>query len=143
MQFTTLYGRNQSWVWLASIIASLALTANAAHADSTLTLNDAIARSLLRNPDLYQYRFTEEALQAQRETSALRPALAVELEVENFAGSGSTKGFDSAETTVALSSVIELGGKPQARVSFAEARIDQSEWQQQMEVVQCIAMLAS
>ncbi|MFN3236512.1 MAG: TolC family protein [Pseudomonadales bacterium] len=143
MQFTTMVRRNQPWVWLASIIASLALAVNAAHADSTLTLNDAITRSLLHNPDLYQYRFIQEALKARRQTSALRPALAIELEMENFAGSGSTKGFDSAETTVALSSVIELGGKSTARVSFAEARINQGEWQLQATTLDVLGDLTS
>src|SRR5690625_7323594 len=57
--------------------------------------------------------------------------MALDLEVENVAGSGDTQGFDTAETTVALSSVIEMGGKRQARVSYADARINQAEWEQQ------------
>tara|TARA_R110000782_G_scaffold108155_6_gene196589 strand:- start:376 stop:1581 length:1206 start_codon:yes stop_codon:yes gene_type:complete len=109
----------------------LTVTANAENTAATLTLNEALARTLAHNPQLYQYRFTKDALEAQRQTSVLRPAMALELEVENVAGSGDTQGFDTAETTVALSSVIEMGGKRQARVSYADARINQAEWEQQ------------
>lgn len=96
-----------------------------------LTLKQALTLSLAHNPQLYQYRFTREALEAEKETSALRPSLALELDLENFAGSGETKGLDTAETTLALSSVIELGDKRKARMSYAGARLDKAVWEQQ------------
>lgn len=43
------------------------------------------------------------------------------LDVENFAGSGDLKGFDAAEATFALSQVIELGDKRDARIGAAQA----------------------
>lgn len=131
MRLPAFYRSHKACLWLVLFFCSLTVTANAENTAATLTLNEALARTLARNPQLYQYRFTKEALMAQRQTSALRPAMALELEVENVAGSGDTQGFDTAETTVALSSVIELGGKRQARVSYADARINQAEWEQQ------------
>ncbi|WP_339677593.1 TolC family protein [uncultured Zhongshania sp.] len=131
MRLPTFYRCHKACLWLALFFCSLTVTANAENTAATLTLNEALARTLAHNPQLYQYRFTKDALEAQRQTSVLRPAMALELEVENVAGSGDTQGFDTAETTVALSSVIEMGGKRQARVSYADARINQAEWEQQ------------
>ncbi|AMO68369.1 aconitate hydratase 1 [gamma proteobacterium BDW918] len=143
MQLLTFYRCHKPCAWLAFLLCSLTITANAAYADTKLTLNDALARTLSNNPQLYQYRFTQEALSARRQTSALRPAMAFELEVENFAGSGSTAGFDSAETTLAISSVIELAGKRQARVSYTDARINQAEWEQQATTLDVLGELTT
>src|SRR5690554_1381376 len=143
MRLPTFYRCHKPCAWLAFLFCSLTITANAAYADATLTLNEALSRTLAHNPQLYQYRFTKDALNAQRQTRALRPALALELEVENVAGSGSNEGFDSAETTLALSSVIELGGKRQARVSYADARINQAEWEQQATTLDVLGELTA
>ncbi len=130
MRLTTYIRCSSTWLWLTISFCSLAMAANAENFSSELTLQKAVALTLTHNPQLYQYRFTNEALYAQRESSALRPALELELEVENFSGSGSNRGFDSAETTLALSSVIELGGKRQARLSYVDAQLDQAQWEQ-------------
>ncbi len=131
MRDTILYRCRSTCLWLAFLLFSTTTAVGAENTGPTLTLKKALALTLTHNPQLYQYRFSSDALNAQRQTSALRPALALELEVENFAGSGSNQGFDSAETTLALSSVVELGGKRQARLSYTDARINQVEWEQQ------------
>jgi multidrug resistance efflux pump len=48
--------------------------------------------------------------------------------VENFAGSGEFRGFDAAETTIALSQVIELGGKRLRRARVAALERDVAAW---------------
>ena len=131
MRNTLFFRCKCTWLWLAFLLCSTAPSALAENVESTLTLKKALASTLAQNPQLHQYRFTAEALSAKRQTSALRPALALELEVENFAGSGANEGFDAAETILALSSVIELGGKRQARMRYADARLNQAEWEQQ------------
>jgi len=108
MRDSILYRCRRTWLWLAFLLCSSTPALGAENAD-TLTLKKALALTLTHNPQLYQYRFSNEALNAQRQTNALRPALALELEVENFAGSGSNQGLDAAESTLALSSAIELG----------------------------------
>lgn len=130
MPHTTFNRCFNACAWLAFLVCNL-ITVNSAYAEATLTLNEALTRTLAHNPHLYQYRFTQEALNAQRQTHALRPTMNLELEVENLAGSGSNEVFDSVETTLALSSVIELGGKRQARVSYADAQINRAQWEQQ------------
>ena len=143
MRLPTFYRCHKPCAWLAFLLCCLTITANAAYVDTKLTLNKALTRTLAHNPQLYQYRFTREALNARRQTSALRPAMALELEVENFAGSGSMEGFDSAESSLALSSVIELGGKRQARISYTDARINMAEWEQQATTLDVLGELTT
>ncbi|WP_375195314.1 TolC family protein [Sphingobium sp.] len=66
------------------------------------------------------------AAQAVRRIAGLRPNPSVQTELENVAGSGPYGAFQSAETTVALSIPLELGGKRQARVGVADAQISRA-----------------
>ena len=141
MRYTLFFRCKRTCVLLTFILCSTTTVAAAENAGATLTLKGALASTLAQNPQLYQYRFTTETLKAEKQSSALRPAIALELEVENFAGSGSNQGLDSAETTLALSSVIELGGKRQARLSYADARINQVEWEQQAATLDVLGVL--
>lgn len=53
--------------------------------------------------------------------AATRPNPTLGLMVENAAGSGPYKDFDSAETTLSIEQPLELGGKRAARTSAAQA----------------------
>ena len=44
------------------------------NASTALTLEDAITRTLKNNPQLYQYRFRQQSLVAQRESATGSPA---------------------------------------------------------------------
>ncbi|WP_346840074.1 TolC family protein [Microbulbifer sp. SAOS-129_SWC] len=89
-----------------------------AQGGAALTLADAIQRTLARNPQLAVYDLRDAALAGRAQTAALKPALNLDAELENFAGSG---GFSEAELTASISSVIELGGKRRARVDTVSA----------------------
>jgi len=91
--------------------------------EQTLSLQRAIAMTLANNPQLHQFKIKKEGLVARRESGEQRPIVNVVIGVENFAGSGELTGTQAAETTVALSSVIELGGKRRARISAADAQL--------------------
>jgi cobalt-zinc-cadmium efflux system outer membrane protein len=82
---------------------------------STLTLASAIQRALKENPAFKVFTLRQVSLDGQQQTQALAPAYQLGFEAENFAGSGQLKGFDGAEFTVSLSSVIEMGDKRAAR----------------------------
>lgn len=131
MRFNALIKCKKACVIIFILAGGLLPLAGYASIDTPLTLKTAIAQTLAQNPQLYQYRFIHENLQAQKQMGVLRPALELEFEVENFAGSGSFKKFDSPEATLSLSSVIEMGEKRKVRMSLAETRINQAEWQQQ------------
>ncbi len=50
------------------------------------------------------------------------------VEFENFAGSGERNAFDQTETTLALSQLIELGGKRMKRRALANTQRDLAAW---------------
>lgn len=87
-----------------------------------LTLHDAIAATLVHNPQLGAFEFQARALTGEKQTAGLRPALQLSSTVENVAGSGDFRGIEGAELTLALSSVIELGGKRDARLNLVTTR---------------------
>lgn len=103
-------------------LLTLALTAyqvGAAEAPP-LALRDAVDAALARNPDLQSFTFELRAQDARVHRAGLRPGPEVSVEAENILGSGQTRGTDSAEFTIALSQLIELGDKRRARISAAE-----------------------
>ncbi|MET3665573.1 TolC family protein [Caulobacter sp. 1776] len=59
--------------------------------------------------------------EGQAAQAATRPNPTLGLMVENAAGHGSYKDFDSAETTLTIEQPLELGGKRAARTSAAQA----------------------
>ena len=90
--------------------------------DNKLSLRDAISATLAKNPQLTSFEFRQQALAGELETAALRPALNFNATVENAAGSGNYTATKSAEVTLALSSVIELGDKRSAREAIVTER---------------------
>ncbi len=107
-------------LWLSACLSAWLLSGNVAAQE--LTLAAATKKTLAKNPFLNVYKLQDEAVQARRETVALRPALDLGVEVENFAGADATQGFDEADITVSLSSVIELGSKRSARIAVMDSR---------------------
>lgn len=93
-------------------------------AAAELTLADAINLALERNPDLVASRYELTAAQARILQAGLRLNPELDMELENFAGSGAVARADALETTLSLSQVIELGGKRGLRRSVAEADSD-------------------
>ena len=87
-----------------------------------LTLRQALAAALVRNPKLRSLAWEPRIAEARRLQAGLLPNPNVDVEVEDFAGSGALSGFDSAETTLAFSQLLELGGKRDRRVQAAEGQ---------------------
>lgn len=92
-----------------------------AHASTPLTLQQAITAALQGNPQLQTFAFQFRAGDARIQQAGLRPAPEVSVDLENFAGSGETRGIDAAEATFALSQIIEMGGKRDTRIDAAQA----------------------
>ncbi|MDN3640682.1 TolC family protein [Simiduia curdlanivorans] len=93
----------------------------------TVTLTEAVQRSLSQNPSLKVFPYRYAALTGQAEIAQLRPAYELSFEAENIAGTGNFSGVDSGELTIALSSVIEMGDKREARqgvVSYSRSVLD-------------------
>lgn len=102
----------------------VALLSSAGHAvepAAPLTLRRAIAAALEGDPRLQTFPFQFRAADARAAQAALRPAPEISIDLENVAGTGEATGTDAAEATFALSRVIELGNKRDARIGAAQA----------------------
>lgn len=96
-----------------------------AGAAESLRLPEAVARALASNPTVAAESARLQAVQARGSREALPPPYVVGGEFENFAGSGTLRGADAAETTLRISRVIELGGKRAARETLGQAEAGQ------------------
>ena len=105
---------------LAACAAILVMRSGAAPAEP-LTLALAIEQTLARNPDLGIYTHRLRAQQARMDAAALRPPLELRADVQDVLGSGRASGFDIAESTFAVSQVLELGNKRDLRIAAASA----------------------
>jgi len=86
-----------------------------------VTVAECLRRVTERSPELKSGSYKTEAAErrARQAGRPINPRL--ETEIENVAGSGAVEGVDAAETTVAVSQEIELGGKRRHRTAVAEA----------------------
>jgi cobalt-zinc-cadmium efflux system outer membrane protein len=109
-------------VLLVLVLPLLPLTAAAG--DAPLTLREALQRALTDSPSLALHAFHRRVAEAERLQAGIRPAPELSLEVENIAGSGELRGVDGAETTLALSQLVELGDRRGRRLGVAEQRIE-------------------
>ncbi|GFF06020.1 TolC family protein [Stenotrophomonas maltophilia] len=113
-------------VRLAALAALVAVSAIAwpAHAADRLSLDEAFARVAQTHPDLRLFGARQDILSADLERAALRPAWVAGASVENAFGTGEASGLDGAELTLSLASVLERGGKLDARRTLAQSRIN-------------------
>lgn len=122
---------------LAAVFCALPLRAE----PQALTLQQAIDKTLQHNPQLHQFKFTQQRLFAERDLQSLKPGYQLGVELENVAGTGEARGLAGAELTIALSSVIELDNKAQWRAAVVDARLNTLEWQQQAQTLDVLAEL--
>ena len=93
-----------------------------------LPLQQAHALALMHSPKLAAFAWEVRAGEARTLQAGLHPNPEIGVEVENIAGSGDLQGVDGTEVTVALSQVIELGGKRQKRARVAAFERDLAAW---------------
>ena len=126
----------------AFCLLALAFGAALAHAgEKPLTLSDALSRAMAQNPGLQVFDFRLQSLDGRRITANQNPALEAGLEAENFFGSDDLQGVDEAEYTLSLSSVFELGGKRQARVSVVDSRYGRVEAERRAETLDLLGQV--
>lgn len=108
-------------ITVLAAMAAMGWAISPAVAASSLTLEDAIARSLDASPLLNAGEAAITASGAGIDQARARPNPELEVEVENFTGSGPYSDFGSTETTVTYRQTLERGGKRRARVALAES----------------------
>lgn len=93
-----------------------------------LSLGEALAATLLGNPELKAFASEVRAREALTLQAGLLPNPEFSTEVENVGGSGDRQGFEQTETTLLLSQLIELGGKRARREEVAQLGRDLASW---------------
>ncbi len=93
------------------------------HAAEPLRLEEAVARSLAANPLLAAEAAELRAVEARSAREGLSTPYVIGADLENVAGTGSLSGTHSAEATLRLGRVIELGGKRAARLALGDAEV--------------------
>lgn len=112
------------WAVMACAIIASA-TCNAQEMPvGAISLHDALAATLSMNPKLRSFPLRNEALLGDREIADLKPPFMLGIEVEDALGTGEIRNFTSAEATLRLSSVVEMGDKRAARVGMVNRRLD-------------------
>lgn len=96
-----------------------------ARAAEPLRLQEAVARALASNPSLAAEAARLRAAEARAGRDGLPTPYVVGADLENVAGTGALSGVGSAETTLRLGRVIELGGKRAARQALGSAEVAQ------------------
>ena len=102
-----------------------ALASDTATPAGALTINEALRRTLLQSPALQTFPYQQRIADAATLQSGLTPNPQLNISLENVLGNGSSSGIKSAELTLSLSQLIELGGKKQQRLAV-------SQWQSQL-----------
>ncbi len=106
---------------------------------SPLTLEQAILRTLQHNPFLAVFAQEIKARNFEARQAGLFPNPELSIEVENVAGSGRFSGTDSAETTVRLSQLVELGGKRRQRQAMRSLQQKLAEREYDMAQAEAVA----
>ncbi|MBM4382888.1 MAG: TolC family protein [Deltaproteobacteria bacterium] len=107
-----------------------------------LTLDAALAAALLGNANLAADAYEVRAREAALLQAHARPNPTLALELEDFAGSGEFRGARSAQTTLLLGQLVELGGKRAARVRTADADLEAAAWDYELRRIDVLARTA-
>ncbi len=108
-----------------------------------LEMKQALRLALLFNPDLEGLAWEIRARDARILQAGLWPNPELELDLQDFAGSGDFNGVSQSQATFQLNQKIELGGKRKARKRLAALRKDQVNWDyaiKRMEVFREVAL---
>ena len=105
-----------------------ALPITVSEPSGVLELRQALALALLQNPELSAFSLEVRAAEARSVAAAAIPNPDLAIEVENFGGRLERRRFQSAETTLAISQLIELGGKRASRIRMANLQRDLAGW---------------
>jgi cobalt-zinc-cadmium efflux system outer membrane protein len=105
----------------ALLLPALCGAGESSQTATSLSLREALARTLQSNPDLRVFSPAKRVAEAERLQANLKPNPEINLTHENFAGKGQAQ--DEQSTTLTLSQLIELGGKRAYRYGAAEAAL--------------------
>ncbi|MFH1741627.1 MAG: TolC family protein [bacterium] len=106
-----------------------------------ITLREALASALVNNPELAAFAWGVRAAEAKTLQDGLPPNPEIEMEVEEFGGSGELSGFDASEMSLQIGQSIELGGKRLKRMRLAGLERDLAGWDYESKRVDVLTLV--
>lgn len=127
--------------------AALVTQATAHDADFTpptgaITLRDALGAALRANPKLTAAAEGIRIGEARLLQAGLLPNPELKLEVEDLGGSGDRQAFETTQTTLRVSQLVELGGKRARRRALSGHERDAAAWDYEVQRVDVLAETA-
>ncbi len=95
----------------------------------TLTLRLALELAALQNLELASSAHGVRAAEGTVQQAGIMPNPEIEIEAEEFGGSGTRKGYDAAQTTIRLSQTFEWAGKRSKRRNAARSEARLAGWE--------------
>jgi len=111
-----------------SVAGTTAPATTAPATSDAISLRDAVRQALRNSPELKAFAWSAESALARVRQAALWPNPEIELERENFGGSGDFSGTGRAEDTLAVAQLLPLGGDIKHRRHLAKAESDLASW---------------
>ena len=127
---------------LLSVTCGLAVLLPRAFAAEPLTLSQALATALQKNPTLKVHSFGTRIAETRILQAGLKPNPELSVQAENFLGTGALSGVKGLETTVQLSQVIDLAGSRTRRVETATAARELADADYEMQRITIFAEVA-
>lgn len=112
----------------AAIILFFPLVASS-ETSGALTLSRALQRAATANPKLAAAGRDIGIAAGKHVQAGAIPNPELSFELDNAFGTGDYRGLRSAETTLQISQLIELGGKRDARIRAASAELESARWE--------------
>jgi cobalt-zinc-cadmium efflux system outer membrane protein len=120
------------------LLALVWLWVNPAQA-TELSLAEALKRTVVQSPGLQLYPYQQRINDAAAISAGMRPNPELQLELADVLGTGESAGVKSAELTLSLSQLIELGDKRQKRLELTQWQSKLTEQQYQLDKVDALA----
>jgi len=107
--------------------ANVAPAAQPDNPTGTITLRDAVTLAVVNNPKLKTFSLDIRAAEARKLQAGLLPNPEIDVEIEEFGGTGGRAGFDSSQTSIQIGQLIELADKRSKRTHLAALEKDLAE----------------
>jgi outer membrane protein, heavy metal efflux system len=107
-----------------------------------LTLRQALELALAGNLDLASFSWEVRSGDPRIRQAGLIPNPELAVEFEDFLGSEPSRDFETLETTLSISQLVELGGKRAARIRLASSEKEVSIWDYEAKRVDLAAEVA-
>jgi len=112
-----------------TLLLSALPVAVSAESSSALSLSQALRRAASGNPKLAAADREIGIAAGKRLQAGAIPNPEIAFELDNAFGSGDYRGLRSAETSLTISQLIELGGKRDARIAVGSAELQSARWE--------------